>query len=62
MQEDVVNELREEMRKLKTVIVKQENRIRVLESAMQLKLKEDERNDKPPTSPVDKELLASDEV
>lgn len=49
------------MRKLKAVIVKHEGRIRVLESAVALQMKEDERKDKS-SSPTDREVLASDEV
>ena len=42
------------------MIVKHEGRIRVLESAMALQMKEQDRNEKS-SSPVDKEF-ASDEV
>ncbi|XP_033208000.1 coronin-6 isoform X2 [Belonocnema kinseyi] len=61
--EDILKEFAEEIRKLKAVILKHEGRIRVLESAVALQMKEDERNEKLSSSPpTDKELLASDEV
>lgn len=60
-QEDILKEFSEEIRKLKAMIVKHEGRIRVLESAMALQMKEQDRNEKS-SSPVDKESLASDEV
>ncbi|XP_043481503.1 coronin-6 isoform X1 [Leptopilina heterotoma] len=61
--EEIIKEFAEEIRKLKAVILKHEGRIRVLESAMALQMKEEERSEKRPSSPpTDKELLASDEV
>lgn len=65
LQEEMLKECREEIRKLKAVIVKHEGRIRVLESAVALHMKEEERKEKSaspdgPKSP--KEVLASDEV
>lgn len=57
----MLKEFTEEIRKLKAVIVKHEGRIRVLESAVALQMKEEERNEKT-SSPADRELLASDEV
>ncbi|XP_057333271.1 coronin-6 [Microplitis mediator] len=63
--EDIMKEFSEEIRKLKAVIVKHEGRIRVLESAVALQMKEDERernDNKKPSSPAEKEFLASDEV
>lgn len=59
--EEMLKEFTEEIRKLKAVIVKHEGRIRVLESAVALQMKEEERNEKT-SSPADRELLASDEV
>lgn len=56
-----MRECREEIRKLKAVIVKHEGRIRVLESAVALQMKEEERKEKS-VSPDGKETLASDEV
>lgn len=64
-QEDIIKEFSEEIRKLKAVIVKHEGRIRVLESAVALQMKEDERernDNKTSSSPAEKEFLASDEV
>lgn len=57
----MLKECREEIRKLKAVIVKHEGRIRVLESAVALQMKEEERKEKS-ASPIGKEALASDEV
>jgi coronin-1B/1C/6 len=58
-----LKECREEIRKLKAVIVKHEGRIRVLESAVALQMKEEERKEKEKSaSPDGKEALASDEV
>lgn len=58
----MLKECREEIRKVKAVIVKHEGRIRVLESAVALQMKEEERKEKS-VSPADgKEALASDEV
>uniref|UniRef100_A0ABD2XMF9 Coronin n=1 Tax=Trichogramma kaykai TaxID=54128 RepID=A0ABD2XMF9_9HYME len=60
--DDVIKEFAEEIRKLKAMIVKHEGRIRVLESAVALQMKEQDRNEKS-SSPVDtKDSLASDEV
>ncbi|KAJ8676010.1 hypothetical protein QAD02_011796 [Eretmocerus hayati] len=60
--EDIIKEFSEEIRKLKAMIVKHEGRIRVLESAVALQMKEQDRNEKS-SSPVDnKDSLASDEV
>lgn len=59
--EEVIKEFAEEIRKLKAVIVKHEGRIRVLEAAAALQMKEQERNEKS-SSPTEKELLAADEV
>ena len=61
VQEDIIKEFSEEIRKLKAMIVKHEGRIRVLESAVALQMKEQDRNEKS-SSPVEKESLASDEV
>lgn len=61
-QDDILKEFSEEIRKLKAVIVKHEARIRVLESAVALQMKEDERNEKQSSPNPDKEHLASDEV
>lgn len=61
LQEDLLKEFTEEIRKLKAVIVKHEGRIRVLESAVALQMKEEERKEKS-SSPADREVLASDEV
>lgn len=61
LQEELLKEFTEEIRKLKAVIVKHEGRIRVLESAVALQMKEDERKEKS-SSPTDREVLASDEV
>lgn len=61
LQEEMLKEFTEEIRKLKAVIVKHEGRIRVLESAVALQMKEDERKEKS-SSPADREVLASDEV
>lgn len=59
----MLKECREEIRKLKAVIVKHEGRIRVLESAVALQMKEEERKEKErETSPDGKEALAADEV
>ncbi|KAK0078094.1 hypothetical protein PV325_003050 [Microctonus aethiopoides] len=60
--EDIIKELAEEIRKLKSVILKHEGRIRVLESAVALQMKEEERNEKKASSPTEKEFLTSDEV
>lgn len=60
-QEDLLKEFTEEIRKLKAVIVKHEGRIRVLESAVALQMKEEERKEKA-ASPAVSEVLASDEV
>jgi len=57
----LLKECREEIRKLKAVIVKHEGRIRVLESAVALQMKEEARKEKS-VSPDGKEALASDEV
>lgn len=65
--EDIIKEFAEEIRKLKAVIVKHEGRIRVLESAVALQMKEEEEdtatatknNDKVETTPTE---FASDEV
>lgn len=54
-----MKEMGEEIRKLKTLIVKHEGRIRVLESAAQLAEKEKDKKDH---HTPDKDLLASDEV
>lgn len=61
LQEELLKEFTEEIRKLKAVIVKHEGRIRVLESAVALQMKEEERKEKT-SSPADREVLASDEV
>ena len=63
LQDEIIKEFAEEIRKLKAVIVKHEGRIRVLESAVALQMKEEERNEKKASSPnPEKEFLASDEV
>lgn len=65
LQEELLKECREEIRKLKAVIVKHEGRIRVLESAVALQMKEEERKEERKersSSPDGKEPLASDEV
>lgn len=67
LQEEMLKECREEIRKLKAVIVKHEGRIRVLESAVALHMKEEERKERKeksasPDGKSPKEVLASDEV
>ncbi|XP_034941568.1 coronin-6 [Chelonus insularis] len=60
--EDVIKELRDEIRKLKALIIKHETRIRVLESAVRLQMKEEEERNENNAPSVDRDYLAADEV
>ena len=57
-----MKEFAEEIRKLKAMIIKHEGRIRVLEAALQVQLKDEERNEKSASPTAEKENLAADEV